>query len=98
MALCLHAALYECSSYNLVGQRGALDITVTFPGHATLVAGAWPDKHGIYNNTLFDPLNGNKKPQVTPLPPQGTCNACPRSNDVTDVRRFVIMSAIAPRS
>jgi len=31
--------------------------TVTFPGHATLVTGVWPEQHGIYNNILFDPLN-----------------------------------------
>ena len=34
--------------------------TVTFPSHATLVTGVWPDQHGIYNNTRFDPLNKNK--------------------------------------
>jgi predicted AlkP superfamily pyrophosphatase or phosphodiesterase len=34
--------------------------TVTFPSHATLVTGVWPDKHGIYNNVRFDPFNRNK--------------------------------------
>jgi len=31
--------------------------TITFPSHATLITGVWPDRHGIYNNALFDPLN-----------------------------------------
>jgi predicted AlkP superfamily pyrophosphatase or phosphodiesterase len=34
--------------------------TVTFPSHATLVTGVWPEQHGIYNNTRFDPLSKNK--------------------------------------
>jgi predicted AlkP superfamily pyrophosphatase or phosphodiesterase len=34
--------------------------TVTFASHATLVTGVWPDVHGIYNNTLFDPQNLTK--------------------------------------
>jgi predicted AlkP superfamily pyrophosphatase or phosphodiesterase len=34
--------------------------TVTFPSHATLITGVWPEGHGIYNNTLFDPLNRTK--------------------------------------
>jgi predicted AlkP superfamily pyrophosphatase or phosphodiesterase len=34
--------------------------TVTFPSHATLVTGVWPETHGIYNNVRFDPLNRNK--------------------------------------
>lgn len=29
--------------------------TDTFPSHTTLVTGVWPIKHGIYNNTRFDP-------------------------------------------
>jgi predicted AlkP superfamily pyrophosphatase or phosphodiesterase len=33
--------------------------TVTFPGHATLVTGVWPQEHGIYNNVRFDPFNRN---------------------------------------
>lgn len=30
--------------------------TVTYPNHKTLVTGVWPNEHGIYNNTVFDPL------------------------------------------
>ncbi len=34
--------------------------TVTYPSHTTLVTGVWPTKHGIYANTLFDPLDKDK--------------------------------------
>ena len=34
--------------------------TVTYPSHTTLVTGVWPAKHGIYANTLFDPLDKGK--------------------------------------
>jgi predicted AlkP superfamily pyrophosphatase or phosphodiesterase len=30
--------------------------TVTYPSHTTLITGAWPAEHGIYNNLEFDPL------------------------------------------
>lgn len=36
------------------GVRGVLP-TVTFPSHTTLITGVWPAKHGILNNTIFDP-------------------------------------------
>src|SRR3954471_7173932 len=36
------------------GVRGVLP-TVTFPSHTTLVTGVWPARHGIFNNTIFDP-------------------------------------------
>lgn len=29
--------------------------TLTYPNHTTLVTGVSPEKHGIYNNTIFDP-------------------------------------------
>ncbi len=29
--------------------------TVTYPSHTTLLTGVWPDRHGIFANTLFDP-------------------------------------------
>ncbi|MGB6746344.1 MAG: ectonucleotide pyrophosphatase/phosphodiesterase [Terracidiphilus sp.] len=29
--------------------------TVTYPSHTTLITGAWPAEHGIYNNLEFDP-------------------------------------------
>ena len=40
------------------GVRNALP-TVTYPNHTTLITGVWPAKHGIANNTTFDPLNQN---------------------------------------
>jgi predicted AlkP superfamily pyrophosphatase or phosphodiesterase len=33
--------------------------TVTYPSHTTLVTGVWPAKHGIYANSVFDPLQKN---------------------------------------
>ena len=33
--------------------------TVTYPSHTTLVTGVWPEKHGIWGNTTFDPLQKN---------------------------------------
>jgi predicted AlkP superfamily pyrophosphatase or phosphodiesterase len=33
--------------------------TVTYPSHTTLVTGVWPAKHGIWANTVFDPLQKN---------------------------------------
>ncbi|QNI37685.1 alkaline phosphatase family protein [Edaphobacter albus] len=30
--------------------------TVTYPNHTTLVTGVSPNEHGIYNNTVFDPM------------------------------------------
>lgn len=33
--------------------------TVTYPSHTTLMTGVWPQKHGIYANTTFDPLQKN---------------------------------------
>src|SRR5689334_23559246 len=30
--------------------------TVTYPSHTTLITGAWPSRHGILANTVFDPL------------------------------------------
>jgi predicted AlkP superfamily pyrophosphatase or phosphodiesterase len=35
--------------------------TVTYPSHTTLVTGVWPAKHGIYANSLFDPLDKGKQ-------------------------------------
>ncbi|HXU91582.1 MAG TPA: ectonucleotide pyrophosphatase/phosphodiesterase [Methylomirabilota bacterium] len=32
--------------------------TVTYPSHTTLVTGVAPARHGIYSNTMFDPLRG----------------------------------------
>jgi len=34
--------------------------TVTYASHTALVTGVWPAKHGIYANTLFDPLDKGK--------------------------------------
>jgi len=33
--------------------------TVTYPSHTTLVTGVWPARHGIWGNTVFDPLGKN---------------------------------------
>lgn len=40
--------------------RGVLP-TVTYPSHSTLLTGASPAKHGIYDNTTFDPYNRNDR-------------------------------------
>jgi predicted AlkP superfamily pyrophosphatase or phosphodiesterase len=42
------------------GVRGVLP-TLTYPSHTTLMTGASPAKHGIYDNTTFDPLARNEK-------------------------------------
>jgi predicted AlkP superfamily pyrophosphatase or phosphodiesterase len=42
------------------GVRGVLP-TLTYPSHTTLMTGASPAKHGIYDNTTFDPLSRNEK-------------------------------------
>lgn len=34
--------------------------TVTYPSHATMLTGVSPAKHGIYNNTPFDPFGKNQ--------------------------------------
>ena len=36
------------------GVRDALP-SVTYPNHTSLVTGVWPARHGIFNNTIFDP-------------------------------------------
>lgn len=30
--------------------------TVTYPSHTTMVTGVWPAKHGVVDNTVFDPF------------------------------------------
>ena len=40
------------------GVRNVLP-TVTYPNHTTLITGVWPAQHGVTNNTVFDPLQGN---------------------------------------
>jgi predicted AlkP superfamily pyrophosphatase or phosphodiesterase len=40
--------------------RGVLP-TVTYPSHSTLLTGASPAAHGIYDNTTFDPFNRNER-------------------------------------
>jgi predicted AlkP superfamily pyrophosphatase or phosphodiesterase len=40
--------------------RGVLP-TLTYPSHTTLLTGASPAKHGIYDNTTFDPLQHNQR-------------------------------------
>ena len=33
--------------------------TLTYPSHTTLLTGSAPAKHGVYNNTTFDPYQIN---------------------------------------
>jgi len=40
------------------GVRGVLP-TVTYPSHTTIVTGVFPDRHRIYSNVRFDPLDLN---------------------------------------
>jgi predicted AlkP superfamily pyrophosphatase or phosphodiesterase len=40
--------------------RGVLP-TLTYPSHTTLMTGAAPARHGVYDNTTFDPLNRNDR-------------------------------------
>jgi predicted AlkP superfamily pyrophosphatase or phosphodiesterase len=42
------------------GVRGVLP-TLTYPSHTTLLTGASPAKHGVYDNTTFDPLLRNER-------------------------------------
>jgi predicted AlkP superfamily pyrophosphatase or phosphodiesterase len=42
------------------GVRGVLP-TLTYPSHTTLLTGASPAKHGIFDNTTFDPLLRNQR-------------------------------------
>jgi len=42
------------------GVRGVLP-TLTYPSHTTLLTGASPAKHGIFDNTTFDPLLRNER-------------------------------------
>ena len=42
------------------GVRGVLP-TLTYPSHTTLISGASPARHGIYDNTTFDPLAHNER-------------------------------------
>jgi predicted AlkP superfamily pyrophosphatase or phosphodiesterase len=42
------------------GVRGVLP-TLTYPSHTTLISGASPARHGIYDNTTFDPLARNER-------------------------------------
>jgi len=41
------------------GVQGVIP-TVTYASHTTLATGVWPAKHGIFANTLFDPLDKGK--------------------------------------
>jgi len=42
------------------GVRGVLP-TLTYPSHTTLLTGASPAKHGIFDNTTFDPKLLNQR-------------------------------------
>jgi len=41
------------------GVQGVIP-TVTYPSHTTLITGAWPARHGILANVVFDPLRENQ--------------------------------------
>ncbi|HYB70070.1 MAG TPA: ectonucleotide pyrophosphatase/phosphodiesterase [Candidatus Bathyarchaeia archaeon] len=41
------------------GVQGVIP-TVTYPSHTTLITGVWPTRHGILNNTTFDPQRQNQ--------------------------------------
>src|SRR5260370_36625733 len=41
------------------GVQGVIP-TVTYPSHTTLITGAWPSRHGILANGVFDPLRENQ--------------------------------------
>jgi predicted AlkP superfamily pyrophosphatase or phosphodiesterase len=40
------------------GVRGVLP-TVTYPSHTTIITGVFPEKHHIYSNVVFDPMDLN---------------------------------------
>ncbi len=48
----------EAEGLYATGVRNALP-TVTYPNHTTILTGVWPARHGIANNTTFDPLQKN---------------------------------------
>jgi predicted AlkP superfamily pyrophosphatase or phosphodiesterase len=50
-------AIMQGGTYS-TGVRNSLP-TVTYPNHTTLITGVWPAKHGIANNTTFDPERKN---------------------------------------
>ena len=50
-------AIMQAGIYS-TGVRNSLP-TVTYPNHTTLITGVWPAKHGIANNTVFDPERKN---------------------------------------
>ena len=50
-------AMMQAGTYS-TGVRNSLP-TVTYPNHTTLITGVWPAKHGIANNTVFDPERKN---------------------------------------
>src|SRR5687768_12531366 len=42
------------------GVQGVIP-TTTYPSHTTLLTGVWPAKHGIFANTVFEPLRAGDR-------------------------------------
>ena len=55
-----HLRAFMTDGAYATGVRGVLP-TLTYPSHTTLITGASPAHHGIYDNTTFDPLARNER-------------------------------------
>jgi predicted AlkP superfamily pyrophosphatase or phosphodiesterase len=55
-----HLRAFMTDGAYATGVRGVLP-TLTYPSHTTLITGASPARHGIYDNTTFDPFARNER-------------------------------------
>jgi predicted AlkP superfamily pyrophosphatase or phosphodiesterase len=55
-----HLRAFMTDGAYATGVRGVLP-TLTYPSHTTLITGASPAHHGIFDNTTFDPLARNDR-------------------------------------
>jgi len=55
-----HLRAFMTEGTYAAGVRGVLP-TLTYPSHTTLITGASPAHHGIYDNTTFDPFARNER-------------------------------------
>jgi predicted AlkP superfamily pyrophosphatase or phosphodiesterase len=55
-----HLRAFMTDGVYATGVRGVLP-TVTYPSHTTLITGASPARHGVFDNTTFDPLARNER-------------------------------------
>src|SRR5271170_7125216 len=55
-----HLRAFMTDGAYATGVRGVLP-TLTYPSHTTLITGASPAHHGIYDNTTFDPFASNER-------------------------------------